>query len=224
MTITIDITPEVKAALARQAAAQGREVESYAASLLEQAVHPAAAPPTPPAKDMVELFAPLRGLNLDFAARFAITRFPICRVLSEPPRSGVAAPDASVRSTPRRIRLPRPQQFQPIEHHRGAQNGRDRIGNAFAGNVGGRAMHRLEHRRIRSLGIGVRAGGQPQPAGDNAAQVRQQIAEQIRRHDHVEPLRTANKVHRHRVAVLLVGDHARVIATHLLPRISSHST
>ena len=66
MTITIGITPEVKAALTRQAAAQGREVESYAASLLERAVHPAAAPPTPPAKDMVELFAPLRGLNLDF--------------------------------------------------------------------------------------------------------------------------------------------------------------
>jgi len=66
MTITVDITPEVKAALTRQAAAQGREVESYAASLLEQAVNPAAAPPTPPAKDMVELFAPLRGLNLDF--------------------------------------------------------------------------------------------------------------------------------------------------------------
>jgi len=66
MTITIDITPEVKAALAHQAAAEGREVESYAASLLERAVHPPTAPPTPPAKDMVELFAPLRGLNLDF--------------------------------------------------------------------------------------------------------------------------------------------------------------
>ena len=66
MTITIDITPEVKAALARQAAAQGRAVESYAASLLEQALDPAAAPRTPPAKDMVELFAPLRGLNLNF--------------------------------------------------------------------------------------------------------------------------------------------------------------
>ena len=65
MTIIIDISPEVKAALARQAAAQGREVESYAASLLERAVHPAA-PSTPAAKDMVELFAPLRGLNLDF--------------------------------------------------------------------------------------------------------------------------------------------------------------
>jgi len=29
-------------------------------------VHPAGAPPAPHAKDMVELFAPLRGLNLDF--------------------------------------------------------------------------------------------------------------------------------------------------------------
>jgi hypothetical protein len=66
MTITVDITPEVKAALARQAAAQGRAVESYAASLLEEAVHIPAARPAPPAKDMVELFAPLRGLNPDF--------------------------------------------------------------------------------------------------------------------------------------------------------------
>ena len=49
MPITLDITPEVKAALARQAAAEGREVESYAASLLEQAVHPTPAHPTPPA-------------------------------------------------------------------------------------------------------------------------------------------------------------------------------
>ncbi len=66
MTITVDITPEVKAALAREAAAQGCAVESYAASLLEEAVHLPAAHPAPPAKDMVELFAPLRGLYLDF--------------------------------------------------------------------------------------------------------------------------------------------------------------
>ena len=56
MTITVDITPEVKAALARQAAAEGREVESYAASLLEQAVHPAAAPPTPRSAQEREYF------------------------------------------------------------------------------------------------------------------------------------------------------------------------
>ena len=67
MTITLDIRPEVQAELARQAAAQGREIESYAAILLEAAVHlPTAAPPELAAKDMVELFAPLRGLNIDF--------------------------------------------------------------------------------------------------------------------------------------------------------------
>lgn len=67
MTITLDIRPEVQAELARQAAAQGRAIESYAAALLEEVVHfPAAALPDLAAKDMVELFAPLRGLNIDF--------------------------------------------------------------------------------------------------------------------------------------------------------------
>lgn len=67
MTITLDIKPEVQAELARQAAAQGRAIESYAAILLEAAVHlPTVARPEVAAKDMVELFAPLRGLNIDF--------------------------------------------------------------------------------------------------------------------------------------------------------------
>lgn len=39
MTITVDIRPEVQAELARQAAAHGRALEAYAASLLEEAVH-----------------------------------------------------------------------------------------------------------------------------------------------------------------------------------------
>jgi hypothetical protein len=67
MTITVDIRPEVQAELARQAAASGMGIDAYAASLLEEAAHlPAGGHPAPPAKDMVELFAPLRGLNLDF--------------------------------------------------------------------------------------------------------------------------------------------------------------
>ena len=68
MTITLDIKPETQDELARQAAAHGLGVGAYAASLLEEAAHAASAKPTPPAaaKDMVELFAPLRGLNLDF--------------------------------------------------------------------------------------------------------------------------------------------------------------
>ena len=59
-----DLT-EIKDALARQATAHGRAVEVYAASLLEAAVHLTVVHPSP-ARDMVELFAPLRGLNLNF--------------------------------------------------------------------------------------------------------------------------------------------------------------
>ena len=67
MTITLDITPELRAELARQAATQGRAIEAVAATLLAGAIQfPAVAPPKPPAKDMVELFSPLRGLNIDF--------------------------------------------------------------------------------------------------------------------------------------------------------------
>jgi hypothetical protein len=67
MTITLDIRPEIQAELARQAAALGREIESYAATLLEAAVHlPTDVVPELAAKDMVELFAPLRDLNIDF--------------------------------------------------------------------------------------------------------------------------------------------------------------
>jgi len=38
MTITLDIRPEVQAELARRAAARGRGIEAYAASLLDEAV------------------------------------------------------------------------------------------------------------------------------------------------------------------------------------------
>lgn len=66
MTIIVDIRPEVEAELARQAALCGRPVEAYAATLLEEAVDLPSARPASPAKNMVELFAPLRGLNLNF--------------------------------------------------------------------------------------------------------------------------------------------------------------
>jgi plasmid stability protein len=78
MTITLDIRPEVQAELARQAAAHGRAIEAHAARLLEDAVHIPAAHPAPPAKDMVELFAPVRGLfadgELDFSRNPSTSR------------------------------------------------------------------------------------------------------------------------------------------------------
>ncbi len=80
MTITVDISPEVQAELARQAAAHGRAVEVHAASLLEEAVHlPVSHPPHNQVarpkgqrpigrKSLARLFAesPFKGLDLDF--------------------------------------------------------------------------------------------------------------------------------------------------------------
>jgi hypothetical protein len=67
MTITLDIKPEVQAELARQAAAHRQTIENYAEDLLEEAVHLLATRVVEPAaNDMAELFAPLRGLNIDF--------------------------------------------------------------------------------------------------------------------------------------------------------------
>jgi len=80
MTITVEITPEVQAALALQAAAHGRPVEAHVASLIEEAVHLAPAGPlqgqaaprkhqrAPGRKSLAQLFAesPFRGLDLDF--------------------------------------------------------------------------------------------------------------------------------------------------------------
>jgi hypothetical protein len=66
MNITVDIKPEVKAELARQAAAQGRAVEAYAASLLEEAAHiPAHRLPPRSGQAIIDAFAEMRGLLSD---------------------------------------------------------------------------------------------------------------------------------------------------------------
>jgi hypothetical protein len=65
MTITVEIKPEVEAELARRASLHGSPLEDYAAVLLEEAIG-APHSPGPAPRNMVELFAPLRGLNLSF--------------------------------------------------------------------------------------------------------------------------------------------------------------
>jgi hypothetical protein len=74
MTITLDIRPEVEAELARQAAAQGRALEAYAARLLEEAVHlPAGAAPD---ADLIDIGEPVRGLLSDEEVDRLFTRNP----------------------------------------------------------------------------------------------------------------------------------------------------
>lgn len=68
MTLTIELPDEQTAALAATARAQGLSAEQYARQVLEHAIATAASQPdAAPAKDIEELFAPLRGLNLDFS-------------------------------------------------------------------------------------------------------------------------------------------------------------
>jgi len=75
MTITVELRPEVRAEIARRAASHGREVEAYAASLLEDAVDlPATASRgartqrREGAKSLVEVCAMVKGMtdDLDF--------------------------------------------------------------------------------------------------------------------------------------------------------------
>ncbi len=67
MTLTLEITPEMEQALARRAAAYGLEVPAYAVSLLEQAAESSTNRDSSASSaiDLIELFAPLRGLNLE---------------------------------------------------------------------------------------------------------------------------------------------------------------
>jgi hypothetical protein len=66
VTITVDIKPEVQVEFARQAAAHGRAVEAYAASLLEEAVDLSPGATRPPGgKSLWEVFEAVRGLADD---------------------------------------------------------------------------------------------------------------------------------------------------------------
>jgi hypothetical protein len=70
MTITVDIRPEVQAELARQAASRGTRIETYAASLLEEAVQlPAGEAQPSQVRNLVEVCAMVRGLadDVDFS-------------------------------------------------------------------------------------------------------------------------------------------------------------
>ncbi len=74
-------------------------------------------------------------------------------------------------------------QVAVIEHHRGGEQQRDGIGDAFAGNVGRGAVHRFEY---GGVGADIAARRHPQAAHQAGDQIREDVAEQIRGHEHVE--------------------------------------
>jgi hypothetical protein len=68
MMLKIDLPDDKTAPLTAIAKAQGLSAEEYARQVVEQAIETASVQPkAEPVKDIEELFAPLRGLNLDFS-------------------------------------------------------------------------------------------------------------------------------------------------------------
>lgn len=65
MTLKLELTPTVESSLLAQAQEHGLSLEAYAALVLEE--RSAATPHRPRKKSLVELFEPLRGLELDFS-------------------------------------------------------------------------------------------------------------------------------------------------------------
>ncbi len=70
MTITVDISPEVEAELARKAAERGVDVPAFVATLIEEAAQPVRPKHQRPEgrKSLAQLFAesPFAGLDMDF--------------------------------------------------------------------------------------------------------------------------------------------------------------
>jgi hypothetical protein len=115
-------------------------------------------------------------------------------VLAVPPRSPVRTLSMlSVSSIARAQARRLVDQLAVVEHQRAGQQQRRGVGDALAGDVGRRAVHRLEDRRI---GADVGARRHAQAAHQAGHQVGQDVAEQVGRHQHVELLGLQHQLHR----------------------------
>src|SRR6266853_1787796 len=95
-----------------------------------------------------------------------------------------------------------------LEHHRAGPDLSDGIRDVLPGDGGGRAVHRLEYRREFALGGDVARGRDADRSGAGGAEVREDVAEEIRPAHHVEPVRVLDEVGGEDVDVVLVGlDH-----------------
>ena len=70
-------------------------------------------------------------------------------------------------------------------------DGGQRVGDALARDVVGRAVHRLEQRRAGARRVQVRRRGEADAAGDCTGKVGEDVAEEIVGDDHVVPLRSS---------------------------------
>src|SRR5438067_7531940 len=66
-----------------------------------------------------------------------------------------------------------------LEHERAGPERRDRVGDAFAGDVERRAVDRLEHRRELALRIEIRGRRNAERAGQGGGQVRENVRVEV---------------------------------------------
>ena len=125
----------------------------------------------------------------------AAIALPRSTVVARPPMSGVrgAAGSASTRSIARDDRAAASAWPRMLEHQRTRPDLADRVGDALAGDVGRRAVHRLEQRRVVALRIDVRRRRDADRAADRRAEIGQDVAEEIRADDDVEAVRPRTK-------------------------------
>ena len=98
---------------------------------------------------------------------------------------------------------------QVAEHQDARQDHRRRVRLVLARVLGRRAVDRLEHRR---LGPDVGAGRDAEAADEARAQVADDVAVQVRQHEHVVQVRLLDELHAHVVDdAVLELDPARVV-------------
>jgi hypothetical protein len=91
---------------------------------------------------------------------------------------------------------------QPVEHHRGRQEHGGGIGLALSGDIGRGAVARLEHRMVvADVGRRRKAHAADQPG----AEIRQDVAEHVLGHHHVEVPRPDDQRQRGRVDIDVAG-------------------
>ena len=132
-------------------------------------------------------------------------RRPSPRVVAVPPRSGVrTCPPATTRSMAPSDAVVQIAVAEVVEHQRAGPDRADRVGDALAGDVGRRAVDRLEHRRVLARsGLMLAPGAMPRLPEIADADVGEDVAEQVRGDDHVERLRVGDHARRQRIDVVL---------------------
>ena len=119
--------------------------------------------------------------------------------MAVPPRSGVSTPPdvvARIASITARRFL---RQAEVVEHQGDGPDRGDRVGDALPGDIRRGTVDRLEHARFPPLGVDVGAGGDAHAAGEGAAEIGEDVAEEVGGDDHIERFRPEHEAGSHRV-------------------------